>query len=638
MLTLADISKEIRRPDGLSDQPRQLLIRENKREGGQFAFRARESLRGGVARATWRAGLPNSWTLLGEIGLRHRNRVLVSEDAAIDIGMLAEALAVPREEIASRRYEEAGKGSRSYYGLVVPIGSIETNRRRFAPTFLRDHDHHLACWELKFLPFCPVTWDLLVSSCTLCRSGEGQRQGWTRTLTPIDRCDECGRRLSRMPSEQVPSSMRPALEVLARLVDPDIETRQGVLAILPSPLQEASPQALFDVVLGLSRHMAAPPANSVGNEELGRIHAACEAIQRWPVGLDEMQFSASLKGATLPALMQAYAALGSEPRDSAIGAEIASMTGARTTCSKPASRSKRAILGMREAVALAGLTDDVLRAVWNARLVTRHYRAHGPRMLPAFDSAELEMLAAAWKARIGAASVAYRFGLPNYAIEQCARLRVLTPTMLATPGTGPYFSPASINSFTTSLMSSAIKPEGETAALSDAMSWTSGDMKPWGQVLHAIKMGILPTVLTDGFEKHLARRLLVDREAIGTMLSQLRTPAAAEVSDIPQWITQGDALEILNCSVTSTEVLEGLERRGANPKLVRLEDVLALARSSIPTAEVARLLQMDTARTFRVLRAARVREIVLGCWDRPHAMRLIDYTIATRASQLELAV
>lgn len=75
-----------------------------------------------------------------------------------------------------------------------------------------------------------------------------------------------------------------------------------------------------------------------------------------------------------------------------------------------------------------------------------------------------------------------------------------------------------------------------------------------------------------------------------------------------------------------------------NPKLVRLEDVLALARSSIPTAEVSRLLDLDAVRTFRILRAARVKEIALGCWDRPHAMRLIDHTLTIRASQLELAV
>lgn len=638
MLTLADLSEEILRRDRPADQPRQLLMREDKREGGQFAFRAQESLRGGIARATWRAGIPNSWTVLGEIGLKHRNRVLVSEDAAIDIGMLATALGVPREEIESRRYEDAGKGSRTYFGLVVPIGSIETSRRRFAPTFLGDHGYHLASWELKFLPFCPVTWDLLISSCTLCRSGEGQSQGWTRTLTPVDRCDECGRKLSRISTSQVPPFMRPALEVIARLVDSEAGTRQSVLAILPSALRDASPQTLLDLILGLSRHMAAPPANPVDSEELGRIHAACAAIQRWPQGLDDMQFSASVQGATLPALMQAYAALGSEPRDADVVGEVASFAAASTGCPESSAQSQSAIIGMREAVALAGLTDDVLRAIWNARLVTRHYRAHGQRMLPAFDAAELKMLAAAWKARLGAASVAYRFGLPTYAVQQCAALGMLAPTKLSTPEAGPYFSPEAATGFTASVVSSAVEPEGETVALSDAMLWFSGGMKPWGQVLHAIMNGSLPAVLTDGLDKHLARRFLVDRDAISTMLAQLQARPAREESDISQWITQGDALEILNCSVTSTEVLEGLERRGANPKLVRLKEVLALARSSIPTAEVARLLEMDAARTFRVLRAARVREIVLGCWDRPHAMRLIGHTIAMRASQLEFAI
>lgn len=637
MLALADISTEILRRDGPADQPRQLLMREDKNGGGKFAFRVRESLRGGIARATWRAGLPNSWTVLGELGLKHRNRVLVSEDAAIDIGMLAEALAVSREEIARRRYEDAGKGGRTYFGLVVPIGSIETNRRRFAPTFLKDHNYHLASWELKFLPFCPVTWDLLISSCTLCRSGEGQSQGWTRTLTPVDRCDECGRKLSRVPTSQVPPPMRPALEVIARLVDPDSRTRQSVTAILPPALQKASAQAMLDVVLGLSRHMVTPSASVSDSQQLERLHKACDALRRWPQGLQSIQFSASLKGAALPALMQAYAALGSEPPGDEV---IAELSGFAASTHRPSAsiRRNRMILGMREAVAVAGLTDDVLRAIWSAGLVTRHYRAHGTRLLPAFDAAELRVLAAAWKARLSSASVAYRFGLPNYAIEQCAALGILRPTRLSVPESGPCFPQEAADKFSATLMSSGIEPQGETVALSDAMLWHSGGMKPWGRVLQAIKDGRLPAVLTEGSDRHLTKRLLVDRDIVSTLLKELQTEPAGIDPNISKWVTQGDALEILNCSATSTDVLVGLESRGTNPKLFELADVLALARSSIPIAEVARLLEMDAMRTFRVLRAARVREIVIRCWDRPHAMQLIAHTIAIRASQLELAI
>ena len=96
MLALADISQELLRRERSTDEaPRRLLYRDRV----SFSFKDGESLRGGMARACELAGAPNSWTVLREVGLKHRNRVLVSEDPDIDIGALAEALGVTREEL-----------------------------------------------------------------------------------------------------------------------------------------------------------------------------------------------------------------------------------------------------------------------------------------------------------------------------------------------------------------------------------------------------------------------------------------------------------------------------------------------------------------------------------------------------------
>jgi len=162
MLALADISQELLRRERSTDEaPRRLLYRDRV----SFSFRDGESLRGGMARACELAGAPNSWTVLREVGLKHRNRVLVSEDPDIDIGALAEALGVTREEVAARQYPEKENGAREYFGMIVSAGSIESRARRYSPTFLRDRGYHLAAWELKFLPFCPVTWDMLLQHC-----------------------------------------------------------------------------------------------------------------------------------------------------------------------------------------------------------------------------------------------------------------------------------------------------------------------------------------------------------------------------------------------------------------------------------------------------------------------------------------
>jgi hypothetical protein len=101
MLGLAEISTEILRRDRSEEQLRRLLMRPDDSGEKGFAFKRTESLRGGLSRAFARAGLTSSWLMLKEVGMKHRNRVLVSEDTKLDIAALAEGLQVPRAQIWS---------------------------------------------------------------------------------------------------------------------------------------------------------------------------------------------------------------------------------------------------------------------------------------------------------------------------------------------------------------------------------------------------------------------------------------------------------------------------------------------------------------------------------------------------------
>jgi hypothetical protein len=110
------------------------------------------------------------------------------------------------------------------------------------------------------MPFCPETFDMLQSTCTICRPDKGQVQGWIRTLTPVDCCDECGRRLGYQPVQKVPEEMQPALNIIARIVSPDLTIRQTFTDFVPSQLKTNSAQQTFDVIIGLTRHVAIPEA------------------------------------------------------------------------------------------------------------------------------------------------------------------------------------------------------------------------------------------------------------------------------------------------------------------------------------------------------------------------------------------
>ena len=632
MLALADISQELlRRERSTGDAPRRLLYRDRV----SFSFRDGESLRGGMARACELAGAPNSWTVLREVGLKHRNRVLVSEDPDIDVGGLAEALGVAREEVIARQYPETENGARGFFGMVVPAGSIESRMRRYSPAFLSSYRYHLAAWELKFLPFCPVTWDLLLPHCDACRSQPPQAQGWIRTLTPVDRCDECGRKLADRVTMSVSEELRPALEVICRLVLTTVNDRASVFDMLPTALGRAEPQALLDVILGLAKHMKAPTLTEVGNAQVVRLHRACKAVQSWPAGLKDIEFSASANGQTLPPLLQSYAGLGAETATEAAKAEWES-----TAAISPSADREELdrVVGIREASAISGLEDDTLRSAWEARLITRRYRAHGNRLLPAFKVRELLAFSEAWKGRLNASSVGHRFGLPTYAIEQCAMRRVLIPSALSLPGSGYRFSAEAVDRFRKAASLQEPAPEVSMIALYDLMRWISGALKPWGEVLSAVVLGQISARLELGDDDQFAKRLLIEKSAAKDLIEKLAQDGAASLHGLSSMISQSDALEILNCSASSFGMLEGIVSTGINPKLFPLEPVVDRARQVASTAEIAKQLDLDPTRTFRLLRAARVREIVPGGWDRDRAFALINRATLMRDAQLSLSL
>ena len=630
MLALADISQELLRRERSTDEaPRRLLYRDRV----SFSFRDGESLRGGMARACELAGAPNSWTVLREVGLKHRNRVLVSEDPDIDIGALAEALGVTREEVAARQYPEKENGAREYFGMIVPAGSIESRARRYSPTFLRDRGYHLAAWELKFLPFCPVTWDMLLQHCDACRSQPPQAQGWVRTLTPVDRCDECGRRLADRSTSNVSEGLRPALEIISCLVRCTEKKRASVFDLLPSDLGRADPQALLDVILGLAKHMKPSPTEEDSDPQVIRLHRACKAVQSWPTGLDDIEFSASPTGPILPPLMQTYAALGAESAIDAAEAEYASIRAMNhSTCGDELDR----IVGLREASAISGLEDDTLRAAWEACLITRRYRAHGNRLLPAFEVRELLAFAEAWRTRVSASSVASRFGLPTYAIEQCVIRGHLIPTALSLPGSGYFFSKQAADRFCDETSLKQPAPHVATVALYDLMRLVSGRLKPWGEVLSAVALGRISAKLEPGDDNQLAKRLQIDESSAKYLIGKEAAKGVPSLCGLSSTICQSDAYEVLNCSATSSGMLDGIASTGINPKLFPLELVAKRAGEVVATSEIAKHLDLDPTRTSRLLSAARVREIVPGGWDRVHAFELINRATLMRDAQLSL--
>lgn len=251
-----------------------------------------ESLRSLVARACKLNHLPNSWGLLQYVGLPNRSRVRVAEDSNIDPAELAHAIGVDDKEVRTRRYEALGRGHGSFFGLDVNYAAIETRIRRFSPAALKANGFHRAIWELRDIPFCLNSWDMLHDRCW-CEK-DGTVQGWTRTATSVSECDRCGDSLAEFAPIPVPIDMRPALSVLSALVDPVPATRVAAAELLPKGLREVDRSILFALVARIAR-VIDPEAATHSIEEprlrLRGLWHACNALIHWPNGIHGISWS-----------------------------------------------------------------------------------------------------------------------------------------------------------------------------------------------------------------------------------------------------------------------------------------------------------------------------------------------------------
>lgn len=638
MIGLAEISTEILRRDRSEEQLRRLLMRPDDSGEKGFAFKRTESLRGGLSRAFARAGLTSSWLMLKEVGIKHRNRVLVSEDTKLDIAALAEGLQVPRDQILERRYPEVAPGVREFFGLQITSSYFETRTRHFSPTFLKNSKFHHAAWELKFLPFCPETFDMLQSTCIICRPDNGHVQGWIRTLTPVDCCDECGRRLAYQPALKVPEEMQPALNIIARIVSPDSTIRHTFSDFVPSQLKTNSPQQIFDVIIGLTRHVAIPEGRRNEDERLVRLHLACEAVSKWPNGIDKLDFRVSKKGAILPPLMRRYAALGAEsPSD--IGK--AALAGASVQIAQEGGAAlglcdSAELLGLSKACQLAGLSYDFVDKVWNSGFVTRRYRFHGTTLFPAVDIRELMLFADILKQRMSTATVSYQLGISNYGIEQCALLNVIPIHALTLPDDGYYFAPDQIDNLLQKLQQRSVDVSGNLISIRDALRRTASGVKPWGYILKELLEGRIPFNYHHIPKQRLSEWLLVSETDITEYLPALMQQAASGAADLSSLISQGDAREILNCSNAVVGMLHGIEGQGMNPILYPLKKVIARSQECIATFEVVDRLNMSPAAAHCLLREAGVIQVVPGGWHRGQTEALIACDMAAQRAQASL--
>lgn len=587
-----------------------------------------ESLRGLVADACARNHIPNTWGMLQHFGLRHRNRVDVSESQEIDTAGLAATLAVDEPEIMVRRYTSVGRSHRTFYGLQVHSGRIEDRIRRFSPAAIAaGYDHHPAVHELRDLPFSPIGWDLLQERCP-CEFG-GARQGWTR-VNGTSRCDRCGGRLGSLDPVLVPEHLQSPLSLLAGIVNPDQAARQAILTRLPDAIRATDRSLLFDVAVSLGA--CADKVKLAGDceqmEQTYGLARACDALLEWPHGLTRFRRASLLPENKWELVRRNYLLL-----DKCCEESVPVDGGRNATCDHAAGKAayvpsgrcgriEGKLISAMAAARLGGVDETALKQAWDDGLFAAHSWVHGNSRVRAFDPDEVIALAPRLRRAKAQARVAHLIGMSVFGVEQLEALGLFRPQ---TPGIGR--SQWDVHQEEARLMTGRVEAGAEdvlddTVPLREAVRHISGRPKPWGPIIDSLLSGAIPYAYADS-GKSLIGCIAISRQSLNAVTNLEFNRAHYPQQKFGARWAQKDALECLNGGENAPWLLDQIASSGNRPKWYMAADVEALALSCVTTADLAWRAGMSVSKTYLMLSDAGISHSAKGLWDRSAAERVI---------------
>ncbi|WP_294235171.1 hypothetical protein [uncultured Sphingomonas sp.] len=609
----------------------------------------RDSLRSLVVRACRRRHLPHTWIIAQRVGIANRNHPNFADCPGLDIDELARLLEVSRDDVIARRHEAAGNGRVNYWGLAVPPLLLETTRRRrFAPGAfgagvpMPVHDTR---WDMRLLPFCPTTWQMLERRCGCC----GRDQQWT-VANGVDRCDNlrCVASLSKTPARPVPPELHLRLNLAAGICSPDTQERQAAISRILD-IAALTEQQAFDLLTLLtmivhgaksgSFRISGP--NTDPDDLLESLTGACDVLLDWPVPLKAIEIAAralpsrdrarfvafvktmrseELARALPPTVLDAIVVALSPLRLShAQGSKLTSIASCQQS-----KVSQNSFVAVRPAAEAAGTRRATLTTAWNDGLVTRLQRGHGPRLVPAFFLHEAMAIGDAMRERLSASAVAYRLGVPLYAVEQMLCLGLLTASglRLSTDWDRHFLIGSDVPDFTDQIEAAVTRELSDPVRLVDALRSVPG-RKPWGPVIKAMLAGV-PFVIAEG-DGPIFQRVSIDRVDM-LRLCRLRFDHAAWPDRFSSEVILEDALEILNLASKHTAIVFSKRVTGRMPKRLAVDDVLDLAAVYVSTAELMARTSQSSLAIVKFLEDATLAQPFPGCWLRSAAERLLGLT------------
>jgi len=581
-----------------------------------------ESLPGLLARATRRNVLARTDVVLRDVGLVLPRQGLISLQAGDWPADFSRKIRCGIEQVEARRtpYLDEGRSMVRWGDHAIRRDHLDFVRRRVSPAALAaDRPHHRMNWLNLLLPVCPESLEPLVDTCSSC----GRVQGWHHAWG-IGICDDlhCGEPLRSSPKGLLPAYLADGYRQFAAFLSPAAADRASATATWTEEMRTLPDWQLVNLALIAGSAFLEP--------ELGGSVAAIRALpplrfaavaatgmpllSQWPSKLREA--SATHVATFPPSATQAMRAFTSSMRQlgDAAGGRDAVAAFVRRTFPDPFAHISMAlgdasgpVVARWEACRRIGLKMHQLRSIESAGLLTQRFAHVGRREFGQLDAEEVARLTTAWRGSEPAAALAWRLGVPHYAVEQLACLGIVDreddPAVVHLDDRLRLRS-ESVEVFVEALAKAARTdpPPGHAAPLGSAMRVFGGSPKPWGAVLERLISARLPFWLV-GSGGEFARRARVRPEELRRLRHLTFRQSDFPLFPFAQTCPQADVIELLNVAPkhvlrAAKEGMISFERSGQQLRADRTA-VLDLAQRYIAWAEIAARSGIPSTQAWR---------------------------------------
>lgn len=606
-----------------------------------------ESLDGYVARVAASNWIDKVVDLSRLAGVRYAVSPVLTTQCWDGLPVLADCLGVDVVELQVRSYPKAEiPGHRLFFGLPVGRGEIESYKRRFAPKSFAIAGHHRALWQLRSFPFCDETWQYLIDQCPRC----GAIQRWQHA-NGVDRCDHCIADLSSAAAPEVPQDQRDALSDAIGLVHPDADRKTRSLAKLPKPLGGLNAASAYELLF-CTAAMLAPRMDRVRHNcsrsrpDAIITKAVAEAwtlLREWPHGPqayfveriltstkshDDGNDGRNARFLKLPVYGQVTPPV----------AEVISDLRASIDLSGPRREQLlRLTSDIREASKILGTGTQPLTSIRRKGGLNTVFLMNKDHATVRFDTSEIKSIGVALKDRHRPEQVAWKYGLPVYAIEQCMAMKIIATFAdrfcLLRYGSRQMTRQA-VSQFEQRLASAAtVAKFDHPVTLIYASRAIGGRLKPWGPIFDALLSGVIPFAVMDG-PSRLVHRIIIDRSALTHLEGLTFDTAAFPDATLRKIIKRLEAGEILNLDQKYiADVANQLPAYGGDQKDLALQDVLNVARTHIGSRELGMRLNLPLS-ADKFAQKAEIPKLGPAGWCRRQVeARLLSEPRSARASR-----